>query len=113
MIRVPRCVRRRWQRELRQRALEYYDFASGKYFPILDAGTPGVGHFDSVTIDGHTLYLGDMSTIGTVNDLSGLGQGAIYEFDFSVASAPEPSTWILAGIALLLGWKAIDIRKPS
>jgi hypothetical protein len=94
-------------------ALEYYDFASGKYFPILDAGTAGVGHFDSVTIDGHALYLGDMSSIGTVNDLSGLGHGAVYEFDFSAASAPEPSTWILAGIALLLGWKAIDIRRPS
>lgn len=94
-------------------ALEYYDFASGKYYPILDAGTAGVGHLDSVAIDGHTLYLGEMSSIGTVNDLSGLGQGAIYEFDFSAAYAPEPSTWILAGIALLLGWKAIDIRKSS
>jgi hypothetical protein len=94
-------------------ALEYYDFASGKYYPILDAGTPGVGHLDSVAIDGHTLYLGEMSATGVVNDLSGLGQGAIYEFDFSAAYAPEPSTWILAGVALLIGWRAVDLRRPS
>ena len=79
-------------------ALEYYDFASGLYYPILDAGTPGVGHIDSVAIDGHVLYLGEMTSTGLVNGLAGLGGGDIYEFDFSSAYVPEPSTWMLGAL---------------
>ena len=87
-------------------ALLYYDFASGNYFPILDAGAAGVGHIDSVAIDGHVLYLGEMSSTGLVNGLAGLGGGDIYAFDFSGAAAPEPSTWAMVGIgAVILVWK--------
>jgi hypothetical protein len=99
-------------------AVEYYDFASGLYYPILDAGAPGVGHIDSVAINGHVLYLGEMTSTGLVNGLAGLGGGDIYAFDFSAASTPEPSTWVMGGLGLALLWRArkvgwkLDIRRP-
>ena len=102
-------------------ALLYYDFASGLLVPILDAGTAGVGHLNSILVSGHTLFLGEMasSPLGT-NLIGGLGSGAIYSFDFSDAYAtPEPGTLWLALAGIVFGWKlgtasAIrNARKPD
>lgn len=85
-------------------AVEYFDFASGLYTPIVDAGLAGVGHLDSVAVDGHVLYLGEMSANGLVNDLRGLQGGAIYAFDYSSVYAPEPSTWVLGLVGVAVFW---------
>ena len=81
-------------------ALLYYDFAAGTLVPILNAGTAGVGHLNSIAVSGHTLLLGEMATYsGGTNDIGGLGSGAIYSFEFST---PEPGTfWLgIPGLAL-------------
>jgi hypothetical protein len=85
-------------------ALLYYDFASGQYEPILDAGNSAVGHIDGLLVDGHALLLEEFSSTGEVNGLSGLGGGAIYDFDFSSDYAPEPSTWWLSIACVALLW---------
>jgi hypothetical protein len=84
-----------------QNAVLYYDFASGKYVPILDAGTPGVGHINGVAVIGTDLFLDDMSQNGEINGLNGLGEGVIYEFDLAQAT-PEPGTWLLVMSGLLI-----------
>jgi hypothetical protein len=81
-------------------SLALYDLATGRLTPILDAGASGVGHIDSVLIEGNSIFLSDFSRNGQVNSLQGLGQGAIYEFDYPV-STPEPRTWF--GVAAALG----------
>lgn len=86
-----------------QNAVVYYDFASGKVIPILDGGTAGVGHIDGLAVIGDDLFLEDMSQNGEINGLSGLGQGAIYEFDLNqVQATPEPGTWLLVASGLLI-----------
>ena len=74
-------------------ALLYYDFASGRYFPVVDAGTPGVGHLNTVLISGNTLYIADMATAGVVDGVGGADTGAIYAFTLAT---PEPSSIALA-----------------
>ena len=82
-------------------ALELYDFASGTLTPVLNAGTAGMGHIDSVYVQDNRIFLSDFSQNGEVNSLAGVGQGAVYEFDYP-ASIPEPGTWAGAAAALLL-----------
>jgi glucose/arabinose dehydrogenase len=77
-------------------ALLYYDFASGVYTPILDAGTAGVGHIDSVLVSGNHLFLGDFAANGLVTQSAGQGTGSIVEFTIS----PEPSSGTLAVLGL-------------
>jgi hypothetical protein len=71
-------------------ALLYYDFASGNITPIVDAGNPAIGHIDGLIVEGNSLFLEEFSATGEVNGLSGLGGGAVYQFDFA---APEPATF--------------------
>jgi hypothetical protein len=78
-------------------ALLYYDFASGVYTPILDAGTAGVGHIDSVLVSNGAIFLADFATSGLVDQSGGDNTGAIYEFTFST---PEPGAGWLAGLGL-------------
>jgi hypothetical protein len=96
-------------------SLLYYDFASGRVIPILNAGTLGVGHIDGVLVDGHSLLLEEFSVTGEVNGLSGLNGGRIYDFNFSAdyPPAPEPNTfWLsLAGLALLFRKKTRTTRE--
>jgi hypothetical protein len=89
-------------------AFLYYDFTSGKYFPIVDAGTLGVGHLDNVLVSGSKLFIADMSTAGIVNGPGGTGSGAIYEFDLAT---PEPATIFLAAVAL--GFLLVRSRNCS
>jgi hypothetical protein len=91
----------------------YYDFASGQLIPILNGGNPEVGHIDGLASIGSDLFLLDSAASGSLDDLTGAGQGAIYEFDLA-SSAPEPGTWALgfAGIAFsILRWRRV--RTPS
>jgi len=48
-------------------AFLYYDIASGAYTPIIDGGTEGVGHLDSIAVSGSSIFIGDMSTEGDVD----------------------------------------------
>jgi hypothetical protein len=77
-------------------AVLYYDFSSGVYTPIVDAGTAGIGHIDSVLVSGDTIFLADFATNGLVDQSGGTNTGAIYEFTI----APEPSSGLLAAIGL-------------
>ncbi len=67
-------------------ALLYYDFASRRYTAIVDGGTNGVGHLDSVLVDGDSLFIADFSSSGIVDNSGGAGTGVIYRFAF----APQP-----------------------
>ncbi len=97
-----------------ENAVFYYDFASGMLVPILDDQTPGVGHLDGVAVIGNNLFLEDMSTNGQVNEIGGLGQGAIYEFNLAQAT-PEPGTWLpgLSGLALMCLAQTWRARKAG
>jgi glucose/arabinose dehydrogenase len=66
-----------------QNAFLYYDFASGRYYPIVDGGTNGVGHLNTVLVSGNSLFLADFATAGIVDGPGGQNSGAIYEFTFS------------------------------
>jgi hypothetical protein len=83
-------------------AFLYYDFASGTYFPIIDGGTDGVGHLDTVLVSGNSLFIADFATAGVVDAPGDSSSGAIYQF--TVQSVPEPSTGILVlfGVGSLL-----------
>jgi hypothetical protein len=88
-------------------ALLYYDFASRVLVPVLNAGTKGVAHIDSIAISGHSLFLEEMSTQGNIDSIDGLGTGAIYEFDFAT---PEPRTFFLA-LGVLPLWASRKFRS--
>jgi glucose/arabinose dehydrogenase len=76
-------------------ALLYYDFASGQYFPLVDSGMTGVGHLNTVFVDGNTLFIADTAVEGNLSGPSGANSGAIYEF---MLGTPEPGTfWLAAG----------------
>jgi hypothetical protein len=95
-------------------AFLYYDFASGLYTPIIDGGTNGVGHLDSIAVSGSTLFIGDMSTEGDVDGPDGGDSGAIYEFDFQAPAAPEPATWgMVLGSLVLVWWKTRPKAKRA
>jgi hypothetical protein len=84
-------------------ALLYYDFASGVYTPIVDSGTAGIGHIDSVLVSGDSIFLADFTSNGLVDQPGGSNTGAIYEFTIST---PEPAAGFLAAAglgAMLLG----------
>jgi hypothetical protein len=84
-------------------ALLYYDFASGVYTPILDGGTNGVGHIDTIIVSGTELILGEFAAAGWVDYNYG-PTGSIDEFDLGSQSSsctPEPGAWGLTMIALL------------
>ncbi len=68
-------------------ALLYYDFASGKYSAIVDSGSAGAGHLDTVLVSGNSLFVADFSSAGIVDDVGGTGSGAIYEFTFNAAAS--------------------------
>jgi glucose/arabinose dehydrogenase len=85
-------------------AFLYYDFASGKYYPLVDAGTAGVGHLDSILVSGNTLFIADMATAGVVDGVGGGQSGAIYEFTLMT---PEPGTAVLG----ILGIVALILRR--
>jgi hypothetical protein len=80
-------------------ALLYYDFAAGKYTAIVDGGTAGIGHLDTVLVEGNSLFIEDYSSSGVVDENGGAGTGALYEFSFST---PEPGTAWLMGVAIAL-----------
>ena len=84
-------------------ALVYYDFASGQLIPILDGENPEVGHIDDLALIGSDLFLLDSAITGSLDDLTGAGQGAILR-NLTLRLPPEPGTWALslAGIALLI-----------
>lgn len=92
-------------------AFLYYDFASGQYYPILDGGTSGVGHLDSVFVSGNTLFVADYATAGLVDSAGDYPSGALYEFTFT--SAPEPATWAPAAAAIGLAFIARAGRRGS
>jgi hypothetical protein len=79
-------------------ALLYYDLASGKYTAIVDSGTAGVGHLDTVLVEGNSLFVSDFSSTGVVDGMGGAGTGAIYEFTF--VATPEPGTAALISLAM-------------
>lgn len=78
----------------------YYDLASGIYTPIVHTGALGIGHLDTVLINGSSMYIADMSTAGIVDAVGGNNSGTITGFSF----APEPATGLFAaaGLTLLL-----------
>jgi hypothetical protein len=86
----------------------YYDFSSGVYTPIVDAGTAGIGHIDSVLVSGDSIFLADFATNGLVDEAGGSGTGAIYEFTIGT---PEPSTGLLAGIGLAAILLTVSLRR--
>ena len=77
-----------------ENAFLYYDFASGIYTPIVHTGTSGVGHLDTVLVDGSNFFVADMATLGVVDGVGGENSGTITEFSF--AAAPEPGTFALS-----------------
>jgi len=91
-----------------ENAFEYYDFASGDYYPIVDDGAAGVGHLDTVLVSGSTLFIADMASEGTVDGTGGGESGAIYEFDLA---APEPAAPWLAGPGVL--WMLLRRRAGN
>ncbi len=97
-------------------ALLYYDFASGIYTALVDSGTAGVGHLDSVLVSGSSLFLADFSTNGLVNGPAGAQTGAIYQFDFGAfdsGGVPEPSYTMLVGFALVGLWWKLRARATA
>jgi glucose/arabinose dehydrogenase len=89
-------------------ALLYYDFSSGVYTPIVDAGTSGIGHIDSVLVSGDSIFLADFATNGLVDQAGGSNTGAIYEFTIGT---PEPSTGLLAAIGLATVLLMVGARR--
>ncbi len=77
-------------------AVEYFDFSSGLYTPILDSGSIGAGHFDTALVSGNSLFLADFASSGK-EGAGGEGTGKIVQFDFAV---PEPGTMGLTAFAL-------------
>jgi hypothetical protein len=78
-----------------QNAFLYYDFASGRYFPVVNGGTNGVGHLNTVLISGNSLFVADFATAGVVDGSSGENSGVVYKFTFTTSSTggspnPEP-----------------------
>lgn len=84
-----------------ENAVLYYDFAAGTLIPILDDGTSGLGHISGLALIGNDLFMEDMAASGSQDLQSGLGQGAIYEFDLA-APAPEPGTLATGGLGMCL-----------
>jgi hypothetical protein len=82
-------------------AVEYYNFATGVYTPIVDSGAAGTGHIDSVLISGDSIILADFASDGLVDQAGGDNTGAIYEFTIGT---PEPAAGFLAaaGLAAML-----------
>jgi glucose/arabinose dehydrogenase len=89
-------------------ALLYYDFASGKYTPIVDGGTAGVGHINSVLVSGNSLILADFASNGLVDQAGGNNTGAIYQF---ALATPEPSAASLAVLGLAAWLVAAGARR--
>lgn len=92
-------------------AVLYYDFSSGIYTAIVDSGTAGVGHLDSVLVSGRSLFLADFSSNGVVNGTAGAQTGAIYEFDFG--GVPEPGYAALVAIALAGLWLVRSLTQSA
>jgi glucose/arabinose dehydrogenase len=87
----------------------YYDFASGQYYPLVDAGLPGVGHLNTVLVSGNTIFMADTSIEGDLTSSDGANSGAIYEF---TVTTPEPGAfWLCAGCALSLSVVRLQKRK--
>jgi len=89
-------------------AVLYYDFSSGVYIPIVDAGTAGIGHIDSVLVSGDSIFLADFASNGLVDQAGGDNTGAIYEFTIGV---PEPSTGLLVAIGLATVLLTVGARR--
>ena len=88
-------------------ALRYYDCASGVYKPIVDNGTAGMGHLDSVLVSGDSIFLADFASNGLVDQAGGNNTGAIYEFTIT----PEASAGSLAAVGLGAMLLAVSIRR--
>ncbi len=87
-------------------AIEYYDFASGVYTPIVDSGTAGMGHIDSVLVIGDSIILADFASNGVVDEAGGNNAGAIYLFTVSASGvSPAPGT-TLPGQSATFSWTA-------
>ncbi len=84
-------------------AFLYYDFASGQYYPLVDGGTAGVGHLDTVLVSGNSVFVADFSTSGNVDNAADSNSGAIYQF--TISPAPEPPGFVLGCLAALAGLK--------
>ncbi len=76
------------------------DTGSGNVFPMIAAGTPGIGHITSVLAAGNSLFLADLSS----TDYFQPGGGVIYQITAD-SSVPEPasSTLLLFGFIMTLG----------
>jgi hypothetical protein len=83
-----------------ENATLYYDFARGQYYQIVHAGTAGVGHLNTLLVNGKSLFLLDMAMQGVVNGTAGAGTSNLYQFDFAT---PEPAAGSLLFIGLGIG----------
>ncbi|WP_197447208.1 Calx-beta domain-containing protein [Tautonia plasticadhaerens] len=62
----------------------YYDLGSGDYVHFIRGDSPGVGHLDGLLATADSLFLADLSSVGSIG--SGAGSGVIYQ----IRSLPTP-----------------------
>src|SRR6185295_17600838 len=70
--------------ENEENALVYTDPATGEYFHLVESRTPGVGHLDGLLASGDSLFVADISSIGSLS--TGSGKGVIYR----IRALPAP-----------------------
>jgi hypothetical protein len=83
-----------------ENATLYYDFSRGQYYQIVHAGAGGVGHLDTVLVNGSSLFLLDMAMQGVVDGTGGAGSSNLYQF---ALATPEPGAGSLLFTGLAIG----------
>jgi glucose/arabinose dehydrogenase len=70
-----------------ENSVDYVDLNTNTFFPIIAAGTPGVGHLDGLLSTNDSVFVADLSSNGDV--FSSTGTGVIYQIK-SINPANQP-----------------------